>query len=68
VWLNQELVHEIERDRPYVAREDIVPVQLQGGRNVLVLRVDQEGGGWGFGAHVESRDGAALPALKVVLD
>jgi len=67
VWLNGAEVLRVARGRPYQAKEDRVPVRLRAGINTLVVRIDQQGGGWGFGVHVETPDGRPMPDARVTL-
>ena len=48
VWLNGELVHENWIWRPVAMDSDLFPVSLRGGRNQLLVRVQNLRGGWGF--------------------
>lgn len=48
MWVNGKLVHENIVGRPAVPNEDIVSVQFDKGENVVLLKIDQLGGGWGF--------------------
>ncbi len=67
VWLNGREVHRLLIGRPYSPRQDRVPVRLQRGSNTLLLKICQGGGPWGFGAHVETPDGRALPEVEARL-
>lgn len=68
VWLNGEEVHRNIVGRAYQPKQDEAPLPLKAGRNVLVLRIDQGGGDWGFGAHIETAAGAPIPELEVGLE
>ena len=48
IWINGALVHQICRGRMIVTDDDIVPVQLIPGRNIILVRVDNRGADWGF--------------------
>jgi lysophospholipase L1-like esterase len=49
VWLNGEQVHEnLEVARGCTLDQDRVPVRLRAGRNHLLVKIGQYGGGWGF--------------------
>jgi len=65
VWLNGRPVYRQENWRPYLSREDRVPVRLSAGLNTLLLKIGQ--GWWSFGAHVETPDGRPLPELTTHL-
>lgn len=65
-WLNGEEVHRNLVGRAYTPRQDQFPVSLKRGVNTLVLRIDQQGGDWAFGAHVETRDGKPLTNVMIL--
>lgn len=48
MWVNGKLVHKNIIGRPALPNEDIVSVPLKKGENVVLLKIDQLGGGWGF--------------------
>lgn len=49
VWLNGEQVHEnIEVARGCTPDQDRFAIRLRAGRNVLLVKIGQYGGGWGF--------------------
>ena len=48
MWVNGKLVHTNIVGRPALPNEDVVSVQFHKGENVVLLKVDQLGGGWGF--------------------
>ena len=48
MWVNGKLVHENIVGRPALPNEDIVSVQFDKGKNIVLLKIDQLGGGWGF--------------------
>lgn len=68
VWLNGVEVHRNNIGRAYSPKQDIVPISLKKGKNTLLLKINQGGGDWGFGAHVETRDGNPLPQVTVGVD
>lgn len=65
VWLNGVELHRNDIGRPYGPRQDVVPVSLRPGVNTLLLKISQGGGDWGFGAHIESRDGKPLKHVTI---
>ncbi len=67
VWLNGTRVHDNQVGRAYSPRQDRFPVELRAGRNVLCIRIDQQGGDWAFGAHLETTDGAPMRDVEVRL-
>ncbi len=67
VWLNGERIHFNPSWRPYMSRQDRVPMRLREGANTLMLKVNTSGGDWGFGAHVETEDGRPLPEVRARL-
>jgi len=48
MWVNGKLVHENIIARTAVPNEDVISVQFKKGENVVLLKIDQLGGGWGF--------------------
>jgi serine-type D-Ala-D-Ala carboxypeptidase/endopeptidase len=56
IWLNGKLVHEHLTSRPLKADDDLVPVNFQPGRNRLMFKVENEGGGWGFACRILNED------------
>ena len=48
IWLNHELIHDHHIGRGARVDEDQVPVRLKKGKNKLLVKVDEGGGGWGF--------------------
>ncbi len=67
VRLNGREIHRVAVGRAYQARQDRVPLRLVAGVNTLLLRVDQHGGDWGFGASVERADGRPEPRVRALL-
>jgi len=63
VWLNGELVHANNANRPCRAFDDHVDIDLTEGENTLLLKVVQGGGGWGACARIVARDGADIEGL-----
>ena len=55
VWLNGGVVWENHRPRAAVRDEDYVSVHVRAGNNLLLIKVDQSGGGWGLYARVADR-------------
>jgi len=64
-WLNGELVHENDVDRPNRAGEDRAEVQLEKGWNELLLKVVQNAGNWGGCARFRTLDNNSVPGLRV---
>jgi HEAT repeat protein len=60
-WLNGAVVHSKNVDRGCVADQDSAPIKLKKGKNVLMLKVTQGGGGWMACARI-GRAGAASAA------
>jgi HEAT repeat protein len=63
VWLNGELVHENKTSRGLTCGEDVVPVSLRAGANVLLIKVSQGTGNWGLCAGVRAADGGAIEGI-----
>jgi hypothetical protein len=67
VWLNGERLLSKKVDRPCKLGDDCVALPLKPGRNVLLLKVCQNGGGWSF-AFAPGTNALRLPMLKDLLD
>jgi hypothetical protein len=63
VWLNGALVHENWIGRALTEDEDLFPVTLEPGKNVLLLKVQDMQGDWAFS--VRSPGPALLPERLV---
>ncbi len=63
-WLNGQLVHSNPANRPVKLGEDVVPARLAAGRNILMLKVVQSGGGWGVACGVRDESGAPIRSLQ----
>jgi hypothetical protein len=48
MWVNNKLVHTNIVGRGAVPNEDVIDVSFKRGENVVLLKIDQIGGGWGF--------------------
>ncbi|GEM_PF-5657688 len=48
MWVNGKLVHEKIIGRPALPNEDTVMVSFKKGENIVLLKIDQLGGSWGF--------------------
>ena len=48
MWVNGKLVHKNIIGRAAMPNEDVVSVPFNKGENVVLLKIDQLGGGWGF--------------------
>jgi serine/threonine protein kinase len=65
VWLNRRLVHGMNKARGLTAGNDIVRVNLSAGWNVLMLKVIDHSGDWGFCCRIRKPDGKPLRGLKI---
>ena len=64
-WLNGQLIHENWANRGVRLDDDFMPVQLQRGKNRLLLKVQNGIGPWGLGCRVISEDeGQAIQAVN----
>ncbi len=68
VWLNGERVHSNLVARGYLSKQDRVPIHLKEGRNKLLIKVAQNGGGWGLCAHVLSKDSGRLDGITYFIE
>jgi hypothetical protein len=67
IWLNGKEVHRHPVTRLYESKQDRVPIHLEQGSNVLMLKVSQREDSWQAGAHLETIDGTPLPEVTVHL-
>ena len=65
-WLNGKLVHEHRGPRAHKAGEDKVAVQLERGWNVVLLKVVNYGGEYGFSAELTA-DGKPIEGVRYAL-
>lgn len=56
-WVNGERVWDNWADRGLTVDQDQPPVTLQAGKNTLLLKIQQGGGGWAFCLRVTTPDG-----------
>ncbi|XZE52262.1 protein kinase domain-containing protein [Planctomycetaceae bacterium SH139] len=61
IWLNEEVVHEFNGGRAFSATSDHVPVKLQAGENVIMVKVSQDAGEWGFALELVDKKGLPIP-------
>ncbi|MHC4090428.1 MAG: glycoside hydrolase family 31 protein [Planctomycetota bacterium] len=66
VWVNGQEAYAFEEPRALGADPVPFPVKLNKGRNTVMVKVDQLGGGWGFSIRVVARKGRAFPPVRVV--
>jgi hypothetical protein len=64
VWLNGEVVHENDVARSLALRSDRVSVDLNKGRNTLMIKVTQGGGDWAFAARLRDPEGLRLEGVS----
>ena len=67
VWLNGERVHKNLVSRGYASMQDRVNVHLKKGVNLLMVKVLQGNGGWGFAAHLLDKSGRPLEGITYSL-
>lgn len=61
VWLNEEVVHEFNGGRAFSVARDRKPVKLQAGENIIMVKVSQDAGNWGFALELIDEDGLPIP-------
>jgi hypothetical protein len=64
-WLNGAVVHANKVDRGLAPGQDTVPVTLNEGWNMLLLKVTQGGGGWAACARLRDPDGGKLTGVRI---
>jgi len=60
-WVNGDRVHANEAARPVETDQDTAPAHLVAGENMVLLKITQGGGGWGYCLRVTDTDGKAVP-------
>jgi hypothetical protein len=61
------VVHVHDASRGVTAGEDVKEVTLQKGKNTLLMKIVNEGGGWGGCARFRRLDGGHLSNVKINL-
>lgn len=61
VWLNGILIHNNHVHRGQAFDQDEVPVTLNAGWNLVLMKVDQGGGDWAFSLRITDKKGRPLP-------
>jgi hypothetical protein len=64
VWLNNQLVHQNNIQRGFMADEDSFPVKLRKGWNTCLMKVTQSTGGWEAAMAICDVNGKPLEGLK----
>jgi HEAT repeat protein len=64
-WLNDAVVDAHNVERGLAPRQDTAKATLKEGWNVLLLKVTNRSGDWGFCCRIRRPDGAALEGLKI---
>jgi len=64
VWLNSKKVFSIKPKRGLTPEENSVDVVLNKGWNQLVLKIENNVGGWGFALDIKDRNNKAISSLK----
>jgi len=67
-WLNGQVVHVNDASRAVTAGEDVKEVTLQKGKNTLLMKIVNEGGGWGGCARFRQLDGGHLPNIRTGIE
>jgi uncharacterized protein len=65
VWLNGELVTEVNKVRPVSPAQDTAKINLKEGWNTLLVKVIQGGGQWCACVRIRTTDGSPLQGLRV---
>lgn len=64
VWVNQDLVHDLHVGRSLEQQEDRIRVSLKKGKNRILVKVDQLGGGWGLSVQVAHSDSTPVKEVS----
>lgn len=67
IWLNNDLLHDHYVTRPARKDEDMVKVNLKQGANKVLVKMDQDGGPWGFYFKITDLQGNSIKNLQVML-
>ncbi|MEN6424737.1 MAG: HEAT repeat domain-containing protein, partial [Phycisphaerales bacterium] len=65
VWLNGQLVHQNNAERPVQPGQDKADVTLKEGVNLVLVKLTQGGGQWAMCVRFRASDGGKLEGLKV---
>lgn len=65
VWINGQLVHQNNAERPVQPGQDKADVTLKEGVNTVLVKLTQSGGQWAMCVRFRSPDGGKLEGLKV---
>ncbi|MFT5131141.1 MAG: HEAT repeat protein, partial [Rhodothermales bacterium] len=65
LWLNGELVREFTGNRGTSRGNDKVKVKLKAGKNEVLAKVINDGGGWGFCCRFRDPNGASLKGMSL---
>jgi len=68
VWVNGKQVHAKNANRPIRPAEDKADARLKKGWNVLLVKISQNGGDFGFCFRICQPDGAAIEGLRVSVE
>jgi len=68
IFLNGKKVHDHQIDRQALVDQDVVPVDLQAGRNTILIKIGQTGFAWGFFFRITDMNGDRLTDLRFGLE
>ena len=57
VWVNGQEIYRVHTHRGANPGEDLILANIKKGENIILVKVDQIGGGWGLYMHVVDREG-----------
>ncbi len=61
VWVNGQVVHNHDIDRGAQLDQDQAPAHLVAGKNRILVKISQGGGGWNFSLRLTTPEGVAIP-------
>jgi len=67
VWMNGEEIFQINEQRDAVDGSDVIDINLQEGKNTLLLKITDYYGGWGYYCRVTDLNGAPISNLRVMI-
>jgi len=68
IWLNGDRIYDLHVHRSADPNQNKQDITLQPGWNRLLVKVDQEAGGWGFFMRLLTPDGKPLTGIQYALD
>ena len=68
VWLNGQIVHSNNTTRPCSPGQDKVDITLKEGRNSLMVKITQGGGGWAMCGRLRNLDDGKVEGIRTTIE